>query len=108
MSSYRVSIIVKLTFLGHLKDIIGVKFLDIQISSKVKLGEFLRLALGMYPSLNRLLNNEGHITREEVLVLINGIDINVFEDPYSELYIENSDEITFIPITHGGLTLLLG
>uniref|UniRef100_A0A7J3Z6P3 MoaD/ThiS family protein n=1 Tax=Ignisphaera aggregans TaxID=334771 RepID=A0A7J3Z6P3_9CREN len=95
--------IVRLVFLGHLRGVVGARSLEIQLSSKVKLGEFLRLALGMHPNLHRLVSSDGRISEEEVLVLINGVDINVFANPYTEIDIEDSDEITFVPITHGGL-----
>ena len=55
-----------------------------------------------YPKLKELIDEQGNIREEEVLVLVNGVDIRVYEDPYNEIEIENSDEITFIPITHGG------
>lgn len=96
--------IVKLIFLGHLKDVVGVGSLEVQISHKIKLGEFLQLALGAHSGLHKLISNDGCVTEEDVLVLINGIDIKVFDNPYIEIYVENSDEIVFVPVTHGGLS----
>ncbi|MEM0239128.1 MAG: hypothetical protein QXT00_05830 [Ignisphaera sp.] len=64
--------------------------------------KFFQLVLDAYPNLNRLLNPEGHVNEGEFLVLINGIDIRVFGDPYKDVEVEDSDEIVFIPITHGG------
>jgi hypothetical protein len=96
--------IVKLIFLGHLKDVVGAGSLEVQISHKIKLGEFLQLALGVYPGLHKLISSDGCVTEEDVLVLINGIDIKVFDNPYTEIHVENSDEIIFVPVTHGGLS----
>uniref|UniRef100_A0A7C5Z1H8 MoaD/ThiS family protein n=1 Tax=Ignisphaera aggregans TaxID=334771 RepID=A0A7C5Z1H8_9CREN len=39
--------------------------------------------------------------RYDIMILINGVDINVVEN-LDELYIEDSDEILLVPITHGG------
>lgn len=37
----------------------------------------------------------------EYLLLINSVDINVYEDP-DKIIIRDSDTLTFVPIVHGG------
>jgi molybdopterin converting factor small subunit len=92
---------VKLIFLGHLKNLIGTSMVEVEISSPLQLKMFLIHITKIYPALSRIIDSDGHVLAE-VLLLINGIDVNVYEDPYNNVIVENKDEITFVPISHGG------
>ena len=92
---------VKLIFLGHLKNLIGTSIVEVEISSPLQLKMFLIHITKIYSALSRVIDSDGHVSAE-VLLLINGIDVNVYEDPYNSVIVENKDEITFVPISHGG------
>ena len=74
---------------------------EVEIASPMQLKMFLILSTKIYPALSRVIDSDGHVSAE-VLLLINGIDVNVYEDPYNSVIVENKDEITFVPISHGG------
>jgi len=84
-----------------LKNVANVSSIEIKLSEKTNLKEFFQIILDRYPQLKNLLS-ETSLHEGEFLILINGIDIRVFNDPYNEIIVEDSDEIVFVPVTHGG------
>ncbi|MEL9940328.1 MAG: MoaD/ThiS family protein [Ignisphaera sp.] len=85
-----------------MKNVVGVSTIEFRLNEKMELGKFFQLVLNTYPNLGKLLNREGRINEGEFLILINGVDIRVFSNPYKDIEVEDTDEIVFIPITHGG------
>lgn len=93
--------IVRVVLLGRFKTDMGTSSIDIPISGRVPVRLLLRDLRRNFKTLSEVINEDGSPSYD-IMILINGIDINVF-DSIDELYIEDSDEILLAPITHGGL-----
>lgn len=93
--------IVKVKFLGHLRTRFGLSEVEIPISSEESLMVFLDKLSNLYPELRAVIENIRE-SSGEYLLLINGIDVNVYGD-ISKVEIKNNDEIIFLPTVHGGV-----
>jgi len=95
--------IVKIRVYGHLKSHIGQGSIDIDLGTEKKnLKVVLKMINELFPTISLLSEENRNIISQDYLILVNGIDVRVFDD-ISEIYIENDDEIDIIPITHGGI-----
>lgn len=88
-------------FLGHLRTRFGLSEVEVPISSEESLMVFLDKLSNLYPELRAVIENIRE-SSGEYLLLINGIDVNVYGD-ISKVEIKNNDEIIFLPIVHGGV-----
>lgn len=94
--------IVRVRFLGRFKADTGYPYIDIQLSERTPIKNLLKELRERFKTLATMINSDG-TPGYDLMVLVNGIDINVFDDA-SELYIDNADEVVLVPITHGGAT----
>ncbi len=95
--------IVKIRVYGHLKSYIGQGIININLGDEKKnLKTILKMINELFPTIPLLFEENKNIISQDYLVLVNGVDVRVFDD-ISEIYIENDDEIDIIPITHGGI-----
>ncbi|MEM1645873.1 MAG: MoaD/ThiS family protein [Ignisphaera sp.] len=94
-------IIAKVKLLGYLRTRFGLNEIEIAIEDEESLMNFLDKLVNLYPEFQTIIKNITEYSGE-YLVLINGIDINVYGD-ISKVKIRNSDEIIFLPIVHGGI-----
>lgn len=92
--------IAKIKFLGRFKADVGSSYIDIPIQGKTPIKSLLKELRQSYKTLSEVIDVDG-TPSYDIMILINGIDINVIEN-LDELYIEDSDEILLVPITHGG------
>lgn len=88
-------------FLGHLRTRFGLNEVEVAIGNEESLTDFLGKLANLYPELQTVIRNITEYSGE-YLILINGIDVNVYGD-ISRIKVRNSDEITFLPIVHGGI-----
>jgi len=95
-----VNCIAKIKFLGRFKADVGFSSIDISIQGRTPIKSLLKELRQSYKTLSEVIDEDG-TPRYDIMILINGVDINVVEN-LDELYIEDSDEILLVPITHGG------
>ncbi|MCS7110665.1 MAG: MoaD/ThiS family protein [Ignisphaera sp.] len=92
--------IVRVRFLGRFKTDVGMPYIDFQLAERTPIKNLLRELRGRFGTLASAINDDG-APSHDVMVLVNGTDINVF-DSVDELYIDDGDEVLLIPVTHGG------
>ncbi|MEM0005564.1 MAG: MoaD/ThiS family protein [Ignisphaera sp.] len=92
--------IVKIKFLGRFKTDVGAASIDIPIGGRASIKLLLKELRRNFKALSSVINDDG-APSYDLMVLVNGIDINVF-DNLDELYVDDDDEILLVPITHGG------
>ncbi len=87
----------KIELVGPLKKTAGLNELRLKINGKAKLNE----ALNMLPEQikKRILDSKGNIS-PEIIVLVNGVEVKSLG--LENTYVKDEDEITIIPIIHGG------
>ncbi len=87
----------KIELVGPLKKTVGLNELRLKINEKIKLNE----ALNMLPEQikKRILDPHGNIL-PEIIVLLNGVEVKSLG--LENTYVKDDDEITLIPIIHGG------
>jgi len=95
-----VNCIAKIKFLGRFKADVGFPSIDIPIQGKIPIKSLLKELRQNYKTFSEVIDEDG-TPSYDILILINGVDINVVEN-LGELYIEDNDEILLVPITHGG------
>lgn len=87
----------KIELVGPLKKTAGLNELRLKINEKTRLSE----ALNMLPEQikKRILDPRGNIL-PEIIVLVNGVEVKSLG--LENTYVKDEDEITIIPIIHGG------
>ncbi len=93
--------IARVRFLGRFKVDIGASYIDIPLDRRISIKLLLKELREKFRALSSVISEDG-APSYDVMVLVNGIDINVF-DNIDELYIDEDDEVLLVPITHGGL-----
>jgi len=93
---------VKIVLIGALKQHFGRDILEIKIDKPCTLSEFVKLLYEYNPRFKDIVLDNG-MPRPGYIVLLNGVDIRVYESP-KDLELHAEDEITIIPIVHGGGT----
>lgn len=93
---------VTVRFLGRVKRDVGLGQVQLPMEpgERVTLGALLRRVQELYPRLREYLSPEGR-PRRDVIVLFNGVDVNVYDD-LDGVPVEGGSELVFVPITHGG------
>lgn len=102
MEGQRVAIQIKVKFLGIFKGISGREQFPMELKESVSVREVVeRLNEFLPPDFRRILiDPELGDPRPNVLILLNGREIGVFEG--LETKVMDGDEMVFIPVSHGG------
>jgi molybdopterin converting factor small subunit len=74
----------------------------IEISKEATIGDLLRLILTTYGKkmTTFLFEEDNESVRNDILILINDVDMNVLEG--LDTVLSEEDEVTLMPIAHGG------
>jgi len=88
-------------FVGIAKSFAGVEELEIPLEKATKLDEVLSKLYELNPKVKQLIVNEDGSLKRDFIVLLNGVDVELYEDPLNA-NVNPSDEITILPIIHGG------
>lgn len=88
-------------FVGIAKSFVGAEELEIPLEKPVKLNEVLSKLFELNPKVKQLIANEDGGLKRDFIVLLNGVDVELYEDPLN-VSVNPSDEITILPIVHGG------
>ncbi|MFX0096512.1 MAG: MoaD/ThiS family protein [Candidatus Hodarchaeota archaeon] len=92
---------VRVRFLAHLRRLSREPEIQIRLSDKVKLKDFLKvLARNIKGELRREIFDEKDHIRSNFLVLVNEIEISALDRFNTE--ISNNDIIVILPFIHGG------
>jgi len=88
-------------FVGIAKSFVGAEELEIPLDKTTKLNEVLSKLYELNPKVKQLIANEDGSLKRDFIVLLNGVDVELYEDPLN-VSVNPSDEITILPIVHGG------
>lgn len=92
---------VTVEFIGSLRSISNKPKLVINLERPLLLRKVMKKVVEMLPNLNgTLFNPDYRSVKADVLVLVNGSEINVLNG--LETIIEDGDELVLIPVAHGG------
>jgi len=93
--------VVKVRFLGLFKKAYGKGETSLEVQEKARLSDLIGKLTELSPELERLLiDPELGNPLPNAVILVNGKEIGVLNGLKME--VRNSDEIVFIPVTHGG------
>lgn len=88
-------------FIGSLKASVGKRRFMLEFDRTVSLREVVTRIIEEQPKLKQaLIDPELNDPRTNVLILVNGKEIGVLEGLETEL--KDGDELTLIPVVHGG------
>jgi len=88
-------------FIGAFRGISGKSSLSIKVKGVVPLSKVIERVVEEQPKLKRvLIDSELEDPRPNTLILVNGKEISVLNG--LNTIVENGDEVTFVPIVHGG------
>jgi MoaD family protein len=88
-------------FIGAFRGISGKSSLSIKVKGVVPLSKVIERVVEDQPKLKRvLIDSELEDPRPNTLILVNGKEISVLNG--LNTIVENGDEVTFVPIVHGG------
>ncbi len=93
---------IRLRFLSTMRHIVGENEKVIEISKEATVGDLLRLILTTYSKriTTFLFEEDNKSVRNDILILINDVDMNVLEG--IDTVLSEEDEVTLMPIAHGG------
>lgn len=93
---------IRLRFLSTMRHIVGENEKVIEISKEATVGDLLRLILTTYSEKTKalLFEEDSKSVRNDILILINDVDMDVLEGV--DTVLSEEDEVTFMPIAHGG------
>jgi molybdopterin synthase sulfur carrier subunit len=93
---------VRLIFLSTMKDLVDENGKTLEVDSQATVGDLLELILKRYSNgIARLLFEEDkRSVRNDILILINDVDINVLDG--LETMLSENDEVALMPVAHGG------
>jgi molybdopterin converting factor small subunit len=85
-----------------MRHIVGENEKVIEISKEATVGDLLRLILTTYSEKTKalLFEEDSKSVRNDILILINDVDMDVLEGV--DTVLSEEDEVTFMPIAHGG------
>ncbi len=85
-----------------MRHIVGENEKVIEISKEATVGDLLRLILTTYSKriTTFLFEEDNKSVRNDILILINDVDMNVLEG--IDTVLSEEDEVTLMPIAHGG------
>jgi MoaD family protein len=88
-------------FIGAFRGISGKSTLSIKVKGAVPLTKVIKQIVEEQPKLKRaLIDPELEDPRPNALILVNGKEISVLNG--LNTVVENGDEVTFVPVVHGG------
>ena len=91
----------RIVLIGSLRNTFGSDSLTVEgIGSEITFPEFVRRVLEEDRRFEAVFNTDG-TPRPGYLVLIDGVDVRVFED-LSKAIVKPDSTITIIPVVHGG------
>lgn len=93
---------IRLRFLSTMRHMVGENEKVIEISKEATIGDLLRLILTTYGKkmTTFLFKEDNESVRNDILILINDVDMNVLEG--LDTVLSEEDEVTLMPIAHGG------
>ena len=93
---------IRLRFLSTMRHIVGENEKVIEISKEATIGDLLRLILTTYGKkmTTFLFEEDNKSVRNDILILINDVDMDVLEG--LDTVLSEEDEVTLMPIAHGG------
>jgi molybdopterin converting factor small subunit len=85
-----------------MRHMVGENEKVIEISKEATIGDLLRLILTTYGKkiTTFLFEEDNESVRNDILILINDVDMNVLEG--LDTVLSEEDEVTLMPIAHGG------
>ncbi|TRO49100.1 hypothetical protein E2P47_01810 [Candidatus Bathyarchaeota archaeon] len=88
-------------FIGSLRNFFEKGIIPFNYENEISIKDLINLIININPRIKDIIissqNNEFHLNS---LILINGVEISVLNGLETKL--SDKDEITFIPIIHGG------
>jgi molybdopterin synthase sulfur carrier subunit len=93
---------IRLRFLSTMRHIVGENEKVIELSKEATVGDLLRLILTTYSEKvsTLLFEEDNKSVRNDILILINDVDMDVLEGV--DTVLSEEDEVTLMPIAHGG------
>jgi MoaD family protein len=92
---------IKLRFLSTMKELVGKGDNSIEVDARATVDDLLRILLTRYDNITNLLFEENKKSvRNDILILVNDVDINVLDG--LKTFLSEDDEVALIPIAHGG------
>jgi MoaD family protein len=88
-------------FIGSLRSMSGKSKFTLDLENGIPLSEAIKKIADKLPKLRRMLTDSEHeSTASNTLILVNGKDISVLNG--LETLLMNGDEVTLVPVLHGG------
>ena len=93
---------VRLRFLSTMKELVGKNGTSLQVGTQATVEDLLRILPREYDSsmTSLLFEEDKKSVRNDILILINDVDINVLDG--LKTFLSEDDEVALIPIAHGG------
>jgi molybdopterin synthase sulfur carrier subunit len=93
--------VITVRFIGSFRGVSGKNKLSMRVKDAVPLSKVIKRIVEEQPRLKRaLIDPELEDPRPKTLILVNGREISVLDG--LDTIVENGDEVTFIPVVHGG------
>ncbi len=97
-----VNSMIKIRFLGSLKNRLGIDEIAIEIQHKATLLEIINEVSKRYPLVKEAILDSKERIKPGIIIFINGVDANVYGSNASEIPIEDDSTIDIVPVVHGG------
>jgi MoaD family protein len=101
MKTLRTGKLLRLRFVGSLRQASGKSKITLEIARPLPLADLVKELLQQTPNLSQAFaQSENHKLTSTMLILVNGREISALNGLGTVL--EEGDEVVFIPVVHGG------